>query len=272
MDTHEIGQPSDSSPGVVADRAITIAAAYWRQIAVLIALTFIPQAVLQYNVATAWADQYGQTTPAGMAHANLADAGATSSQESGLDTGNWNIANIAHDALLFIASGLIAVYVSQWMGKRRVGLPEVLSRLSDRWTVVALCATASTLAMFALREGFGYVAAWIFNRSVQDPNFFLRFEYIQPAWGFAISFTELLALSLGIGVTATAILDEGTVIGSILEGIAVMLNRQTCLRTALFTAAFVVLFYFADRAEIVSTMALNATHAALIDTVIYILI
>jgi len=271
VDMPDTLRPADSSPGTVADRALSIAASYWRPVSVLVLLTFIPQAILHFDTAVAWVNAYGRVVPAGIGHANLVEAGNTLYEESGLGVGGWPVVDIVHDVLLLLAAGLISVYVSDWMGRRRATFSEALARLSERWHVVALCVAATAGIMLVLRDGFNALSTSLINSSLTDPNL-LKLEVIGRLSWIPMSFIELLVLVLGISVVATAVLDEGTVGQSIIEGVVVPLTRRTWLRTVLFTIAFTVLFRLTSWVSLASTMVLNATHLPLLDTVVYVVV
>jgi hypothetical protein len=271
VDTPDALRPADSTPGTIADRALSIAASFWCPILVLVILTFIPLAVLHFETAAAWVNAYGRLVPAGIGHANVVEAGNTLYEENGLGVGGWPVADIVHDVLLLLAAGLISVYVSDWMGRRRATFSEALARLSERWHVVALCVAAMAGIMLVLRDAADPLATLFFSPSLTDPNLFLKRDVIGPLSSIAIDFIELLVLVLGIGVVATAVLDEGSVGESFIEGVVVPLSRRTWLRTVLLTVGFTVLFRLASWVSFASTLVLNATHSPLLDTIVYVL-
>ncbi|HET9343479.1 MAG TPA: hypothetical protein VFO25_11260 [Candidatus Eremiobacteraceae bacterium] len=272
MASPDIHQTADSSPGTIADRALSLAASFWRPVLALALLTYIPQAILHFNTATAWVNLYGHTVPTGTGHPDIFDWATTEIEENRLGLGNWPAVDIVHDVLLLLAAGLIAVYVSDWMGRRRAKFSETLARLSERWHVVALCVAAMAAIMFSVRDAFDMLTSWYFNVDVNavDPTFLVMLDVIRPFWSIVISFAELLALVLGISIVASAVLDEGSVGESFIEGLVASLNRRSWFRTMLFTAAFVVLYRIASWASIGATLVLNATHSPLLDTFVYV--
>jgi len=272
VDTPDTLRPADPSPGTIADRALSIAASFWRPISALFILTFTPQAILHYETAAAWVKAYGHAVPAGIGHANLAEAGNTLYEESGLGVGGWPVVDVVHDVLLLLAAGLIAVYVSDWMGRRFATLPEALARLSERWHVVALCVAAIAGIMLGLRNAANALTTPLFYPNTADPDLLLKVEVIARLSSIAIDFIGLLVLVLGVSVVASAVLDEGTVGESFIEGVVVPLTRRTWLRTVLFTIAFTVLFRLTSWVSFASTMVLNATHSPLLDTVVNLVV